>query len=606
MSSKISDLEVQDPTIVTDLYFAGVDLSNPEAPADRRTSVPQMLAAYMAANDYAKTGAGGTFTASKLGITVPAGGFVDSLLYTPNAVANDIAMVALQFGQAGIIPQAFGFQLYAGAPTSGNPVLLYDSVVATGTSIKTAKATMQSTLYLPAALGTNALYIRAINLGSGSLTYGFQGVFLEFPGSGIVLPAYVTPPPYLGPLLSTVHVGANEQFAEPQYAMQALADGGTMFVDDGHYYLPFGLLNTASADAPTRPNYGSTTANPGNRFTGGVSIIGNSTYGTVFDGLGGIGNGFRLTQGKGFVYTQVSLTLKNVQIISAGGADKTGDGEAGFYAEDFMAAGTATLQNVAFDNNENGIVIPDVDGVSSTTGLLVPGSNNGPGCNVSLALTCCDFGLQAGNGVTPDGLSHNFYCEGKSNSVSSCHLFSAAVGNTIKNRGPLITVSGGYAEAGAGRLLDMPEGGSCTMTGVAMMVIPGANQSFLGYIDEQRGSRHGEYNPQFTGCTLTGTRAGPSGSALWYGAADQAGQFVFSNCAQFWYPLGGGTPTFLPQYEQSQGELDTGAASGLFLTPAQGGTVLTARPTRPGSIAQPGYVPAALTAWNGTVTNVWS
>ena len=602
MSETLAQFTAQTATDIATLNLVGIDPQKTQGTRYRQISAAGMLSAAMAAYQAELAGNGGTFTASATGITVAVGGYTDKQLYTSLKTTNDVCMQSLTFGQATIVPQSFYFQIYAGPPSSGNPTLLYDSSVSTGTTIKTALASAGTTIYVAAAGGTNALWIRFYNMGAIPLILAFQGVFLDFPGNGIVLPTYVTPAPYLGPLLSTVHVGPNEQFIEPRYGLQALADGGTMFVDDGHYFLPIGFLSSASA-ASSRANYGGTSANVPNRFGAGATIVGNSTYGTVFDGLGGAGAGFPLTQGKGWFYTQAPLTLKTLSVINAGGADKVSDGEAAVYGELFASPGTITLQNVGIDNCENGVFIPDKDLLNSNG--TVATANAGPGANVSLVVNACDFGFNASNGTPLDGYSHNMYIEGPSTTVTGSHFYGCTDGNTLKNRGPSLTVSGSYLESGGGRCIDMPEGGTMTVNNTTLTSNPTAGYAFLGYIDEQKGSRQGQYNPQFTGCTLLGTfGTGTSGASIWYGVS--GGYYNFTNCTQQWYAFQGGPPSFNPQLNQSQLEVDTSCAQGLFLNPTQGGTTLSARPTRPASIASPGAVSTPITAWNGTMSNNWN
>ena len=320
------------------------------------------------------------------------------------------------------------------------------------------------------------------------------------------------------------------------------------------------------------------------------------------DGLGGVGNGFRLAEGKGIILTHVPITIQGINFISGGGADLIGDGESGVYSEVFLENGTTTITGCAFSNNENGCLVADVD-VKNSDGSWTQGT--GPGANVNLVLDTCDFGFNAANGITPDGLSHNFYCEGKSITVTNCNMYSAAVGNTQKCRGPLYIGIDSYIEAGAGRALDVPEGGEVTFTNCTMMVTPNSNDSALDYNSENtsRPWRLDSFvNPAWTGGTIIGTRNPPS--EIWVNTSSNV--YEFSGITQEWYSYGAQVPGFIPNGISSGGQStfnsDPGVVSGLFLSPDTGGTVLTTAPVRPGSIAQPGVAQTPFVAWNGTTT----
>ncbi len=575
---------------LTALELFGEDLTKPVGSRNRKINAAGLLAYFLAS--IAPGGSGGTPNCQyATGIAVPAGGFVDTVMYAPVGSSNDVVLLGLQLGQSSLATQPFYFEVWAGSPT-GTGVRVYASEgVGAPVSIVTASAYLQSSLYIPKAQGSTKLYLRVYNTGFDALTYAFQCWCLEFAGNGIVLPQYEDPAPYLGPLLSTVHVGPGEQFTEPRYGMQALADGGTMYVDAGHYYLPFGIAAPA-AGASLPANFGTTSANAPNRFVEGVSIIGVGAYQTIFDGRGGLGQGFRMTFGKAYLYTQAPALVQGIQFISCGGDVLAQvSTEAALYPESFPTAGTLTVQSCAFDNNANGIQSTEANPASGSAGANT-------GVNVTIEINDCDFGLEAPNGVTTDGESHDFYLNCAAVVVNGCNFYGSNA-NCCKSRSPSLTINNSWIRRNGDRCIDYPNGGSLTVTGTTLLAAESATTNFFEYGAEIgiTGWANTISNPQFNNCTVINTRYA---ELIWMNEAAPVA-FDFNSCEQQYYTYltsSAGAPFLV--FNRDGGDLDNDASVCTGLTSGVAGTVLTSLPV-PGSVAAPGYTPSTFSAWNGTV-----
>jgi hypothetical protein len=265
--------------------------------------------------------------------------------------------------------------------------------------------------------------------------------------------------------LKAVIVGPGRTYTEPADAIPYLASGFNMTVLAGTYYKPFDIPNTLT------------------KWT----ITGAGGGKTIFDGRGGVGSGYRLSWGKGFIHAQSPGTISNIVFQGGGGGDRKADGEAGVYAELFTVPGTITINKCLFQNNENGIFVPA-----------------GPGINVSVVATNCDF-LQ--NGQSRDGGSHDLYVQGASYSETNCNHYGNPYGNNIKVRSPVMTVSGGYhANTAGSRWIDFPNGGRATVTG-GVFTIPStsAGGNIIGYAEENQNNG------------VTGGMAFSGGSKLYVG-----------------------------------------------------------------------------------------
>lgn len=416
----------------------------------------------------------------------------------PAGDTNDILMLSLEMKCTSAYGASVKYELWAGNPSLSSSLRLYQY---TGAAIVTPPYTdtayfSNQTVYLSyaAGSGSNQLWVKLINQSTGDATFAFQVVLMEFtPPSSTPLPSAPTPPPpYTGPLLSYIDVGPGYQFVEPAFAIAALADGGTMHIHPSRYYVPF--------DIP-----------PG--FTN-ITIEGEGAYTTILDGRGGKGAGFRLAWDKAFIHTRSPVTIRNLGFQNCGGADKTGDGECGIYAESFVTRGTLSIYKCAFDGNENGIFVPEFF--------------NPNGSNVDSIVDSCDFGLNKSNGQSQDGLSHDFYIMGPSLVVKNSHFYGCAYGNCIKSRALSLTVDNCWIGHLNNRAIDYPNGGALTVTNSFLTAISGAVANFLGYANETA-HNNGWQDSTFTNCTIVCARYQ---DAIWNGASGTTMNFV--NCTQQW------------------------------------------------------------------------
>lgn len=211
----------------------------------------------------------------------------------------------------------------------------------------------------------------------------------------------------------------------------ALADGGTVNFSAGTQYEP--------SDVP--PVFASPITIQGTVSGDGAGLE------SGMDGRGGVGSGaaFRLSFGKGILHVRTPCTIKSLAFRNGGGADQTGDAEAGVYVESLWvnSPATVTIQGCSFDNNENGIFAPQ-------------------NANINLVITSCDFGFEAPNGNTPDGESHDMYCNTQTVTVNNSNFYGS-LANCIKSRAPTLTVNNSYISHLLDRCVDYPEGGLLTI-----------------------------------------------------------------------------------------------------------------------------------------------
>ena len=265
-----------------------------------------------------------------------------------------------------------------------------------------------------------------------------------------------------------------------------------------------------------------------------------------------------------------------------------GDGESGIYAESFPTSGTVTVTSCAFDNNEDGLFSPEAN----------PASGTSNGANVNVVLNQSDFGLEAPNGASADGLSHDFYLNCASVVVNGCNFYGS-IGNCVKSRSPSLTVNGGWIRHDQGRCIDYPNGGTLAVNGTTLLGAVGCVTNFIEYAAEAAGDGWSNpiSNPQLANCTVINTRYG---ELVWMAQAAPAA-FEFTNPIQqyYVYPGASGGAPFLV-FNRDGGDLDNDDSVCTGLTSGVAGTTITSLSV-PGSVAAPGYTPSSFTAWNGTV-----
>lgn len=508
----------------------------------------------------ASSGPNGAFTpilTTDLNISLNVGQTVALDLFVPGGT-DDILLSSLEVVQPSIANGKYDLTIYSQDHTLAG-TKFWDLLSDGGVQGSAYRYYLPGGITLPHSFdNTSNWHVVLTNNDTFLLTLSIQAVGVHLATAAPFLPGYTTPPVYSGPLFNDVFVGptrtanTGDQYTEPRYAMAAIADGGTMHVDAGTYFLPFGIASVAATSLATNVNFGPNPSVPGMaaRFTTGITIIGAGSYATaptIFNGRGGVGNGNRLTLGKGFLYTRVPGLVQGIQFVNCGGADLVGDGEAGIYVEQFTTPGTYTVTKCAFDGNENGLFSPQ----------------GSVGVGITVTLNDCDFGFVTSNGQSKDGLSHDFYLSpGVHVNVNTCNFYGGLYGNDMKSRCPAMTVSGGYSRANAGRCIDYPNGGSLTVSNHILDQNVAANVNFLEYGSE--GVTNPQSNPAFTSCTL---RISRFATTIWMEPAAPA-EFVFTTCTLNWYQGNSTAPTLVPTRDNST--LDTTAQTGLNITPPPG------------------------------------
>ena len=247
--------------------------------------------------------------------------------------------------------------------------------------------------------------------------------------------------------------------------------------------------------------------------------------------------------------------------------------------ESFGELSKAVFRHCAWDWNENGIFVPD-------------NSVGSPGEFVNVRFEECDFGLRRSNGQSGDGRDHNFYINGPLLEIIDCHGYGTVpsetyggydAGNTYKARAKKVLLSGGYCETGAGRWLDRPKGGETTIQNVILSQRPGAFGNCFGYANEVNPTdelAQGAYDTYFNNCQIYINRYE---STIWN---QRPGTTVrFTDC-----------PVTFCKWNQGDVKPNInlqgpGDIVGIEYLSKPGDNDYAAPPTRPGSIAQPGYVP---------------
>lgn len=570
MARKISNL-TQVNAVSGDMMVPVIDLTR--SAGDRNIKVP--------ATAFGGGGGGGSVERTVFSTSgeLEANSIASILVYTGTA-GMDLMLTTLQIRQMRLNTTDYKYQVWSGDPDDGG-TLVFDSVDQTGAYIAAANYRSSAPIYIPYAAGSSEIWVRILSgVASSGLGYSIQTVCEEFAGEGEYLTGYSPPPQYDGPLLATVYVQEgvydleNAIWPEPRYAMQAIADGGTMWIGGGTYYLPFGVANVEDVSLATHTNFGPNPSAVGGaaRFVTGITIIGSGTLSltpTIFDGQGGYGPGpshpYRLTLGKGFLYARAPVNLWAVKLINGGGADGVADGEAAIYAEHFHQEGTLNCYYCMFDGNENGLYSPNA---------VSGGVPNPAGQYVNIALYNCDFGYQVSNGQSLDGLSHDFYLNCASVLVVDCVFHGCLHGNDMKSRSPYLEVTGGHVVNVDGRWIDYPNGGELICNGVTFYNGPYCNYNCLGYANEN--SENDLMNPVFTECVFW---HGRYNSHFWMNVP--AIYFDLVDCTQYYFQLPSGpAPTLTPTRDNVT--QDPTAAPNMVLTIPD---PLDAAPTYPGPVS---------------------
>ncbi len=589
----MADKKLSQLTTTTDasnLWLPGYDLTR--AVGDQNVKISSgVLFAALQAGSRQNGGSGFITQYTPSGITVAPNSYSDYQVYTPTSTNTDVLIFSLQISGVSIAAPIYNLKIYAGQPSLTSSVLLYDQHRSTNLFVGddgNNNYNLPHLVYVPIAYGTNEIWVRLESQQNTTITVFAQIVACEFVGNGEIIPSWQPPPQYTGPLLNTVYVGPTEQFVEPQFGIQALADGGTMYIDGGIYYLPFGFIPPGSIYAPypattyTGPykpgaGWGLNPNDPNNgaRFIQGATVIGNGTYGTnptIFNGRGGFGlptapASFRLQGGKGFVYTESPLSISNVQFYQCGGFDQQSDGEAGVYvggAPTVNGTIQPSIVNVsycAFEKCEDGIFTQGWFHVEP----VAPANADGPCRTVTLNIDHCDFGYTAPNGGAGDGYSSDIYSECMTTNVSNCNFYGdltplpwrgyqdvpnpnynipagavSTSGNLVKSRCAYLNVSNCWLRNQSGKWIDQPQAGVGTVTNCTFQSLPGVVNLVWGYNTEHQNSLQPMASVAINSCTFYISRFE---TLFWNNSLDTTNIFDFQNCT-FYYTNTGASLVF--------------------------------------------------------------
>lgn len=493
-------------------------------------------------------------------------------LFTQGISGEDVLILELSIIQPTLQGGVYNFSIWAGDPAHGG-VVVWDHYTNGGNSfVSDFNYSLPVSINIPYVFNTyghtNKLYIMFINQGDTDIEVSFQISAQTSPANSAVLSGYTTPPVYSGPLFSDVYVGPDlihypdpgwTGFAEPRYAMSALADGGTMHVAGGSYYLPFGIANDTDTSLAGHGNFGPNSGQAAGaaRFSSGISIIGNGTYGdkpTIFNGRGGVGAGseFRLTFGKGFILVHAPLYIEGIRFVKCGGADGNGDGEAGIYCEQFkIAGGTITVNKCAGYTNENTVFATETE--------------SGKG-EITLVLDHCDFGgdgtgaysYSNSNGQSRDGFSHDIYVSCAHVEIDDCNFYGCEYGNCVKSRSNDLVINNGYIRHRFGRAIDSPSGGVVVVTGTTFDETSPCVVNFLGYFNEGALAVPNTLaDVNLVNCILNISRFN---CTMWM--ADTGHKFVFTSPTLTYYKdPAAPAPTIIPTYDNVT--TNTAAVTGL-------------------------------------------
>jgi len=580
-NKRFSDLVA--PSSLGSVWVPGYDLTR--SPGDQ--NVKFSMASLIAANG----GSGDAPVVTNVtGIVVAVGDAVNLQLHTPLLTTTDIAILGLTFKAPTIGAPLYRLRLYQGPVPSDlddYSNLLFDSdLVGLGENIGDDMEKTWSypiTIFLSASSGSNQLWARINNRDFNVVKLSAQTITLEFESGAAELPEYVDPPPYTGPLMNEVFVGPSQQFSEPRYALCALADGGTMHIDSGMYYLPFGLTwdrNDATKKFDRRFGYNPNHPDGACRFQQGITILGAGTYTTtptIFNGRGGYGlkpnHPSNLLYRNGFVRTESPLNISGIRFIYCGGLDCNSDGEAAIYVlnGDTTKPVIINIDRCAFDANENGIFTqywygrghPGETDISNATG----------NCRtVTVNITNSDFGFIWPNGYAGDGFGHDFYINCMTLNIDHCHhyctvenwaswnlcpplrsfnnsiseqagntlIIPITSGNLLKGRCRYMNVSNGYMRSQAGKWIDRPEGGSLHVTNCDFVTLEVSTTVVLAYNTENGTYQQPTENPIFQNCRFYMGRTEGFGNIFWIGGdpgqplrqwdfSDPTNQLIFLN-----------------------------------------------------------------------------
>lgn len=503
------------------------------------------------------------------------------LLYqiTDPADVSNLMLEQIEIQYQDVIGSKFTYEVWAGLPGASGSQKLSAPVPDIFFTQYFTLFRNSTTAYMNNSVLRVGIYLNVINRLTSPLKFSAKLGFLKLPPVlvPVVLPAFVvTPFVYTGPTgLTTVEVGPGQTFPEMADAMPYVAPGFTMNVHAGSYFKPFYIpqgMDGYVIQAAVGVTADQIVCNGrGGWVTGAPAWTDNNPpTGQV--------NPFRLSRGKAFILTNSPGTIRKIGFWYCGGGlgrnlpGNLGDGEAGIYPENFAVLSDMHVERCTFDGNENGIFAPGV-GAGATGG------------NVRLYIDHCDFSFQVNNGQSPDGLSHNVYVSCREVHATYCNFYGCS-GNSFKSRAPLVTIDNSFLEAGAGRAIDFPEGGSLTVTSsiISQKTSSELQHNLIGLSNENLNNGPGQAT--FSACTLKIQRYDTAFFIRGAGAYAHFSPAGGTACTLEWYPISSLAPSLT--YDTQQGSTTT-AVDGLpgqvgTILPyivATGGTIVAGNPVRP-------------------------
>ncbi|HEY8614093.1 MAG TPA: right-handed parallel beta-helix repeat-containing protein [Roseomonas sp.] len=208
--------------------------------------------------------------------------------------------------------------------------------------------------------------------------------------------------------MSTLTVGAGQQFSTIAAAVAAANDGDVLAVQAGTYTNDFANIDTK----------------------------------LTIEGVGGMVNLVATespSNGKAILTTNTDVTIRNVAFSGAQVPDENGAGIR-------FQGGNLVIENCLFENNENGLLSGTVPGGTITI-RDSEFANNGRG----------------------DGYTHNLYAgEIAKLTVENSHFHGAVIGHEVKSRALETVITGSRIEQGADGTgsysIDLPNGGKVTIS----------------------------------------------------------------------------------------------------------------------------------------------
>lgn len=195
-----------------------------------------------------------------------------------------------------------------------------------------------------------------------------------------------------------------------------------------------------------------------------------------------------------------------------------------------------TFQGIAFcnagDPSDNGNVYAAVYGEETGSVVLID-------CLID---ACCDgvfggtgaldytgirvkFGETATNGLNQPGYSHDVYWTGRSATETDCFHYGCVQGHTFKSRALASIIKGGLYRADNNAAINVPQGGTLTVSGAYIDMLPGASANLITLGDD--GPRNGPTSATFDGCVLVAGR-----NPCYVTCRDSGGLAAFTNTMQ--------------------------------------------------------------------------